>query len=1011
MALIILIGIFAMASATFIENDFGAEVARQAVYNSRWFEVLIFLFAFNLVGSIFKRKLYTKKKFSIFLFHLAFIVMIMGAAFTRYFGYEGTMHIREGQSSSTIATQYKSLNVKLSDGNDTKYLNWPENKVLRKSGFHDNFHFAGTDFEISLKYFYNNAIEKAMPVEGGKPTIGLVLASKGYKGFVYLAQGESKTIDNQIISFDHNNSEADIYFTTQNDSLLMGGKKPVMQSEMDESQATIKSGKASVQIKKLYSSGGVNLVVQEYLPEAVIAAMPNTDNTRKGRLAYIFTVKTANSTQNLTLWGDSGSSASKGQLVFNNITLTADYGNKDIQLPFELYLDNFEVTRYPGSKSPSSYSSYVKILEAGKEPMPFHIYMNNILHMQGYRFYQSSFDNDEKGTILSVNYDSLGTSVTYAGYLLLLIGIIFSMINKNSFLRKTSVPKSIIAFIAVIGLTMVSHSNVMAQKHSEPVNYVSAEHAEKFGQLLIQDPKGRTEPVYTFASDLIRKLARKEKLYNLNPVQIFIGMNVNYQDWMDVPLIRITNKELQKFLGLQSGYASYNDFISVGNSYKLQDKVEQAYNTPPGKQNKFDKAVIKADERLNICYSIFTGSYLKMFPAPGSIDHQWHPANEIAHLAKNSSDSSFLANILPAYYQALQNASSTGNYKQADKLIEGIKQYQLKYAGYELPSKFKINLEVAYYKLNVFKKLFPFYTTIGIIFLFMLLGGIISGKGVNKKISTGFFVVILAGFMVHFLGLAARWYISGHAPMSNGYESIVFISLIILLAGLIFSRQSLLALSATSVLAGFALMVANLSFMDPQITNLVPVLKSPWLTIHVSVITSSYGFLGLGFILGIINLVLTIVQNKSNYNRIEDTIAQLTKINHRTLIVGLYLVTIGTFLGAVWANESWGRYWGWDPKETWSLITVLVYTLVTHARLIKGIRGIFAFNTLSIIGFGSVLMTFFGVNYYLSGLHSYAAGDPVPIPAFVYISVAAIISLILVAYLRFMKFHLNQSDK
>jgi len=198
-------------------------------------------------------------------------------------------------------------------------------------------------------------------------------------------------------------------------------------------------------------------------------------------------------------------------------------------------------------------------------------------------------------------------------------------------------------------------------------------------------------------------------------------------------------------------------------------------------------------------------------------------------------------------------------------------------------------------------------------------------------------------------------------------------------------------------------MVAHLSFMDPEITNLVPVLKSYWLTIHVSVITGSYGFLGFGAILGIINLVLTLIQNKNNYIRIEETIESLTKINHRTLILGIYFLTIGTFLGAVWANESWGRYWGWDPKETWSLITILVYTLVTHARMVKGIRGIFAFNTLSIVAFFSVLMTYFGVNYYLSGLHSYAAGDPVPIPNFVYISIALIMSLIIGAYFKWIK--------
>jgi cytochrome c-type biogenesis protein CcsB len=197
------------------------------------------------------------------------------------------------------------------------------------------------------------------------------------------------------------------------------------------------------------------------------------------------------------------------------------------------------------------------------------------------------------------------------------------------------------------------------------------------------------------------------------------------------------------------------------------------------------------------------------------------------------------------------------------------------------------------------------------------------------------------------------------------------------------------------------LMVAHLSFMDPEITNLVPVLKSYWLTLHVSVITGSYGFLGLGAVLGLITLILFSFSNNKNRERISVTIDELTVINYKTLTLGLYFLTIGTFLGAVWANESWGRYWGWDPKETWSLITIIIYSIVIHSRLIPGMKDIFTFNLLSLVAFSSVLMTYFGVNYYLSGLHSYAAGDPVPIPSFVYITVIVLAALSLFAYLKY----------
>jgi cytochrome c-type biogenesis protein CcsB len=248
-----------------------------------------------------------------------------------------------------------------------------------------------------------------------------------------------------------------------------------------------------------------------------------------------------------------------------------------------------------------------------------------------------------------------------------------------------------------------------------------------------------------------------------------------------------------------------------------------------------------------------------------------------------------------------------------------------------------------------------------------------------------------------------RWYIAGHSPMSNGYESMLFISWVTLLAGFIFSRRSVFALSATAVLAGMTLMVAHLSFMDPEITNLVPVLKSYWLTLHVSVITGSYGFLGLGAILGLITLILLVLSNGRNRERIANTIDELTVINYKTLTLGLFFLAIGTFLGAIWANESWGRYWGWDPKETWSLITIVIYSLVIHSRLIPGMKDIYTFNLLSLFAFSSVLMTYFGVNYYLSGLHSYASGDPVPVPVFVYVTILVLVTVSVAGYRKYRK--------
>ena len=251
--------------------------------------------------------------------------------------------------------------------------------------------------------------------------------------------------------------------------------------------------------------------------------------------------------------------------------------------------------------------------------------------------------------------------------------------------------------------------------------------------------------------------------------------------------------------------------------------------------------------------------------------------------------------------------------------------------------------------------------------------------------------------MLHTLGLISRWYIAGYAPWSNAYESMIYIAWAGAAAGLIFFRKSLLSVSATNFVAGITLFVANLGFMDPQIGTLVPVLKSYWLNIHVSVITASYSFFGLSLVLGVVALVLFILRSDKR-KHIDQSILNINAINEISLILGLGLLTIGTFLGGVWANESWGRYWGWDPKETWSLITIVAYTVVLHVRLVKRFNTPYIFSVVSTLGFYAVLMTYFGVNFYLSGKHSYASGEPVPIPTFLYVMVGLHIVLIAVSF-------------
>jgi len=390
--------------------------------------------------------------------------------------------------------------------------------------------------------------------------------------------------------------------------------------------------------------------------------------------------------------------------------------------------------------------------------------------------------------------------------------------------------------------------------------------------------------------------------------------------------------------------------------------------------------------------NVFTGNFLTIFPIPGHSNQKW-VSLENANLL-GADGEKYARESVNNYLHAV----SGHDWATANQILQSLKNYQQTQGAQIIPSKTKVSLEVLYNNLNIFGKLSKVYMMLGLILLFVQLTALFNPNlklSVLRKFSFGLIFLL---FLLHTAGLGIRWYISDHAPWSNGYESMVFVSWATCLAGLVFAKRSEITLSLTTVLAGLSLMVAGMSWMSPEITNLVPVLKSYWLIVHVAIITASYGFLGIGALLGLLNLVLMIFRNKKNMVRVNFTIKELVNITEIALLIGLLMLTVGSFIGGVWANESWGRYWGWDPKETWALVTILVYTFIGHMYKIPGFKGHFAMSTGALLGFSSVLMTYFGVNYYLSGLHSYAQGEPAPIPAGVYVAVVIVIIVVIAAY-------------
>lgn len=453
-------------------------------------------------------------------------------------------------------------------------------------------------------------------------------------------------------------------------------------------------------------------------------------------------------------------------------------------------------------------------------------------------------------------------------------------------------------------------------------------------------------------------------------------------------------------LSVAGDYAAYADFFAQDGSYKLRDEVRRIYSLEPIDRGVLEKELLKIDERVNIMSMVFSGSLLKMVPIPNDPNNTWESTHGHNHVHTEGEVPGIAEGFFTNYQAALREAMNSKDYKQANHLLAELKDYQVKNGGEVVPTNAEIKSEIFLNKLNVFNRLAGLYALLGIGFLFFLFVSVFKPKMNLNKAYLVLFGLVLAGFLFHTLGLGLRWYVSGRAPWSNGYESMIYIAWTSTLAGILFTRRSFGGLAATMVLASTILLVSTLSFLDPEITPLVPVLKSYWLTIHVSLEAGSYGFLMLGAIIGLINLILMVFLKETNKTRIKNIITEMSYISEMTLIGGLFMVSVGTYLGGVWANESWGRYWGWDAKETWALVTILVYAFILHMRLIPKLRGLFAFNVATIFGLASVIMTYYGVNYYLSGLHSYATGDPVPIPNWVYIVVLSILAISAMAYYK-----------
>ncbi len=1031
----------AMAISTFIENDYGTQTAKALVYNAWWFELIMLLLMVNFIGNIKKYDLFQRKKFSVLMFHLAFIMIILGAGITRYMGYEGLMPIYEGETTNKMLSEKAYLDIHIDNNeeqkaplykhflfastygnssnfihNTAKFLDW----LRGGNDFSIKTDFKGEPVEVNYVNYIPNAYEEFQPSDEGELFLKIVESGGGGRHEHFIKAGQTVNMHNTLFSYE-NPTQGAINIFTENDTLRIqapyDGSYMIMASQTRGNVV-----KDSVQIfnfRSLYQMNNNQFVIPD---QPVKGMMQMTSGDKDEHPADMLEVEvvTKNNKQNIVLMGNALQVRPPKTFSQDGLNFRLRYGSKQFQIPFSIKLLDFQLERYPGSMSPKSYASEITVVD-GDNVFDFRIFMNHVLDHKGYRFFQSSYNDqgEVEQTFLSVNYDRAGTWTSYLGYFLLFFGLIWSVFDKNTrfealrnMLNKTKKKKAKLVVMALL-VSSISFAQGPYEKQYKTIDSIIEAHkadklhAKEFGKLVIQDAGGRMKPVNTFASELLRKVSKKDSYKDMDANQVVLSMLGNPRAWYFVPFIYIKkdNTKVRDLIGIphDQKYARFSDFFSEKGEYKLTDDVAKAHKKKI--KDKYEESVLNIDGRVNLLFGALGGSIFKFFPLANDPNNKWYAFQEVHHASFKGNDSLYVSNIVPLYAGEVIAASKSNDYSEANEYLESMHKFQRKYGSEVVPTERKVELELFYNEYDIFKSLFQYYLYASLLMFIVVIINIFNDRKVIRtlvKICTWIIVLL---FLYHTAGLGIRWYISGHAPWSNGYESMIYVSWATMLFGLIFGKRSALTLAATTFVTAILLMVAHWNWMDPSIGNLVPVLDSYWLMVHVAIIVASYGPFTIGMVLGMLALILYIFTTKKNKKKMNLAINEITVINEMSLTIGLILLTIGNFLGGIWANESWGRYWGWDPKETWALISIIIYSFVLHMRIIPGLKSRYTFNMISVFAFASILMTYLGVNHLLSGLHSYAQGESAAIPNQIWGWIMVSVFLSILAWFKFKKYY------
>ena len=635
------------------------------------------------------------------------------------------------------------------------------------------------------------------------------------------------------------------------------------------------------------------------------------------------------------------------------------------QLPFSITLNQFEIIYYKGTLAPMDFISHISVADKDcHRQIQGKVSMNHIFSYQHYRFYQSGYSEDNEGSVFSVSHDPYGIGITYAGYTLLLLSTVFFFFSPQSRFRQLLKSPLLHRSLTVILLLFAFSLNSNFLKANSPSPKVlPREVAEHFGDLYILY-NNRICPLQTFARDFTIKLYGSSSYKGLTPEEVLTGWLFYYDSWKNEPIIRIKSNEARKLLEIEGNYARLKDYISTINEYKLEKMMNHIRS---GEQVTDKRGIEKADEKFNIINLVCTGAMMKIFPCRNIAGKtlEWYSQSDQLPQDMDNDKWVFIRKSMSYVNEMIVMKK----YNDACLLLEKIKKYQQKECDGLLPADNKFKAEKIYNQFDYSKSVAMACICIGLICFIYYCHCMASQKRTSRKAIIILNILLWIVFTYLSAAICLRGYVSNHLPLSNGFETMQFMAWCTLLLTFLLQRKFAMLLPFGFLLCGLTLMVSMLGESNPQITQLMPVLQSPLLSIHVVVIMIAYSLLAFIMLNGVTAVILHQSQKEC-----KEQIERLQIISQIILYPAIFLLAIGIFIGAVWANVSWGRYWGWDPKEVWALITMLVYALALHPRSLPWFHRTMFFHVFCITAFITVLITYFGVNFLLGGMHSYANG-------------------------------------